>query len=95
MESPIPKRLLKRVRTLREAMDLTQERFAERAGLSYKYYQAVEGGRKSDLRLSTIIKLAAGLDIEVWQLFAPDEPLPSLGKKVLGANRGPSRGRKG
>lgn len=94
MESPIPKRLLKRVRTLREAMGLTQERFAERAGLSYKYYQAVEGGRKADLRLSTIIKLASGLGIEVWQLFGPDDPAPSLATRGSGAKRPPGRGRK-
>jgi transcriptional regulator with XRE-family HTH domain len=85
MESPIPKRLLKRVRALREAMGLTQERFAERAGLSYKYYQAVECGRKADLRLSSIIKLAAGLGVEVWQLFGPDEPTPSRPAKITGS----------
>jgi transcriptional regulator with XRE-family HTH domain len=94
MESPIPKRLLKRVRTLREAMGFTQERFAERAGVSYKYYQAVEGGRKVDLRLSTIIKIAAGLGIEVWELFGPDDPQPSLEAKGSGAKRISRRGRK-
>jgi transcriptional regulator with XRE-family HTH domain len=94
MESPIPNRLLKRVRALREAMGLTQERFAERAGLSYKYYQAVEGGRKSDLRLSTIIKLAAGLGIEVWQLFGPDDLLPSRVTKSASAKRAPRSIRK-
>jgi len=94
MESPIPKRLLKRVRTLREAMGLTQERFAERAGLSYKYYQAVEGGRKSDLRLSTLIKLAAGLGIEVWHLFAPDDSPPPVVKKGTGVKRAPGPVRK-
>jgi transcriptional regulator with XRE-family HTH domain len=73
---------------------VTQERFAERAGLSYKYYQAVEGGRKADLRLSTIIKLAAGLGIEVWELFGPNDPAPALATKGSGAKGGPGRGNK-
>ena len=94
MESPISNRLLKRVRALREAMGLTQEGFAERAGLSYKYYKAVEGGRKSDLRLSTIIKLASGLGIEVWQLFGPDDPVSSHATKAVGAKRRPRFDRK-
>ena len=93
MESPIPNRLLRRVRALREAMGLTQESFAERAGLSYKYYQAVERGRKADLRLSTIIKLAAGLGIEVWQLFGPDDPAPPRAAKRAGGKRALRAGR--
>lgn len=87
MESPIPNRLLKRVRALREQMGLTQEGFAERAGLSYKYFQAVERGRKADLRLSTIIKLATGLEIEVWQLFGPDDPVASRVAKAASGKR--------
>ena len=33
---------------------LTQEEFSEQSGISYKYYQAVEAGRKKDLRLTTL-----------------------------------------
>lgn len=83
MESPIPQRLIKRVRAFREALGLSQERFAERAGISYKYYQALEAGRKSDLRLSTLIRLAAGLRIEIWQLFTTEPPTV----KTLGGSR--------
>ena len=90
MESPLPQRLIKRVRALREAAGLTQERFAERAGLSYKYYQAVEAGRKCDLRLSTIIRLASGCGVEVWELFLPEKAVSKPRKhaptaKVLNA----------
>ena len=52
------KRLLERVRVRREARGLSQEAFAERAGLKYKHYQAIEAGRKSDIRFSTLQKLA-------------------------------------
>ena len=66
--------LLKRLRQLRTAHDLTQEQFAESTGISYKYYQAVEAGRKRDLRLSTLERLAVAYGIEVWQLLAPQTP---------------------
>jgi transcriptional regulator with XRE-family HTH domain len=62
-------RLLARIRQLREAKGLTQETFAEKAGLAYKYYQHVESGRRRDIRLSTIEKLAKALDLEPFQLL--------------------------
>ncbi len=67
--------LLTRLRELREAHGLTQEAFAERSGISYKYYQAVEAGRKRELRLSTLERLASAYGLEVWQLLAPDLPV--------------------
>jgi len=63
------KRLLKRVRTIREYLGLSQEAFAERAGLKYKHYQAVEAGRKTDIRISTLEKMAAACGLEPWQLL--------------------------
>ena len=71
MESEAGKRLFGRLRELRLQRDLTQEKFAEQAGLKYKHYQAVEAGRKPDLRLSTIEKLAKALGLEIWELFLP------------------------
>jgi transcriptional regulator with XRE-family HTH domain len=65
--------LLRRLKALRAESGMTQEQFAERAGLSYKYYQQVEAGRKPDLRLSTLERLARAYRLEVWQLLAPDE----------------------
>jgi len=62
------KRLLARIRALREAHGLTQEAFAERAGLTYKHYQQVEAGRKFDIRLSTLIKMAEGLGLTLSEL---------------------------
>jgi transcriptional regulator with XRE-family HTH domain len=66
--------LLKRLRELRRRHGLSQEAFAERARISYKYYQAVEAGRKRNLRLSTLEKLAAAYELEVWQLLSPSVP---------------------
>jgi len=61
--------LLKRLRELREKTGLTQEQFAERIGISYKYYQQIELGNKRELRLSTVDRLAKGLDVEPWRLI--------------------------
>ena len=62
-------RLLERLHALREHHGLTQERFAEIAGMSYKHYQAIEAGRKPDLRLSTLERLASAYGIEVAELL--------------------------
>jgi len=69
MESRTIDPLLKRLRELRLRKGLTQEAFAEQAGFSYKYYQAVEAGRKRDLRLSTLERLAEAHGMELWQLL--------------------------
>ncbi len=79
--------LLARLRQLREAHGLTQEAFAERSGISYKYYQAVEAGRKRELRLSTLERLARAYGLEVWQLLAPDPPESKLAAKRLPPRR--------
>ena len=73
-------KLLARLKELRKSHHLTQEAFSERSGISYKYYQAIEGGRKPDLRLSTLERLAKAYRIELWQLFAPQFPRTSLSK---------------
>ena len=61
--------LLKRLRRLRQRAGLTQEEFAERAGMSYKYYQQIESGRKSDLRLSTLERLARAHGMKLSSLL--------------------------
>lgn len=71
MEGGTVQRLLGRLKALRVARGLTQEQFAEQSGISYKYYQAVEAGRKRDLRLSTLDRLAKAHGLEAWQLLLP------------------------
>ena len=76
------KRLLNRLKQLRSAHELTQEQFAELSGISYKYYQAVEAGRKPDLRLSTLQRLSSAYGIEVWQLLSPTLPKTKAPKRL-------------
>jgi len=71
METETVQRLLGRLKALRVESGLTQEEFAEKSGISYKYYQAVEAGRKKDLRLSTLDRLASAHGLEPWQLLLP------------------------
>jgi transcriptional regulator with XRE-family HTH domain len=81
LKSPSLKRLLAHIRKLRERQGYTQERFAEKAGFSYKYYQALEAGRKRNLRLSTVDRLASAYGIEAYQLLGPHLPRASRKKK--------------
>ena len=64
--------LLERLKYLRGKAGLTQEQFAERAGMSYKYYQQIEAGRKPDLRLSTLERLAKAHRVKIASLLRED-----------------------
>ena len=80
MKSATLTRLLARLRELRDRHELTQEAFSEVSGISYKYYQAIEGGRKPDLRLSTLERIAKAYGIQVHELLAPQMPATRLAK---------------
>jgi transcriptional regulator with XRE-family HTH domain len=66
--------LASRLRRLRLRHALTQEEFAEASGLSYKFYQQIEAGRKKQLWLQTLERLAAGFGVAAWQMIAPHDP---------------------
>src|SRR5882762_5530079 len=72
---------LKRLRELRKLHQLTQEQFSEVSQISYKYYQALEAGRKSEVRLSTVERVARVYGLEVHELLAPETPKSSLTKR--------------
>lgn len=72
MSESTQKRLLKRLKELRKAHGLTQEQFSELSGISYKYYQAIEAGRRRDLRLSTLERIATAYRMDVWELLRPE-----------------------
>lgn len=74
MANDVIRRLLARVRQIREARGFSQEAFAERAGLKYKHYQSIEAGRKTDIRLSTLVKLAKACGLELTDLFDFETP---------------------
>lgn len=61
--------LAKRIKALRIKKGFTQEDFAEMIGIKYKYYQEYEGKKPRDIRLSTLEKIANGLDLPVWKLL--------------------------
>ena len=66
------RRLLVQIRTLREAQGLSQEAFAELAGLKYKHYQAIEAGRKPKFQIPTLVKIAEALGLKPWELLNLD-----------------------
>ena len=71
-----------RLKALREIARLTQEETAELAGLTYKHYQTIEAGRKEEIWLSTVEKLANAFGVGVWELLAPTIPQPRMRKRV-------------
>jgi transcriptional regulator with XRE-family HTH domain len=56
------------VRVYRAALDLSQEALAERCGIKRTYIGAIERA-EIDVRLTTLAKLARGLDIEPQRLL--------------------------
>jgi transcriptional regulator with XRE-family HTH domain len=70
MASSSYRALLERLRQLRRDAGLTQERFAEKAGLSAKYYQLLESGQQRDVRFSTLEKIAAAHEMPMAGLFS-------------------------
>lgn len=58
-----------RLKEVRKALKMSQEKFAERAGLKYKHYQSVEAGRKLNISFETLEKLAKATGLEIWELL--------------------------
>lgn len=81
MANDTAKRLLARVKGLREARGLSQEAFAEKAGLGYKYYQHIEAGRRRDIRLSTLEKLAIACGVALPELLDFNSASESLAEE--------------
>ena len=78
-----------KLKALRGASGLTQEAFAELAGMDYKTYQHIEAGRRPSVRLCTIEKICAAYGIELHQFFQPT--LPKL--SAVAAARKEKRGK--
>ena len=76
-ENDIRHRFGARVRQLRTERGLSQEAFADRAGLHRTYIGSVERGEQN-LSLQNIERLAATLGLSLAELFAPftDKPDP-------------------
>jgi transcriptional regulator with XRE-family HTH domain len=57
-----------RLRELRRAHRITQERLAERAGLSYKFVGEIERGQANPT-IDTLYQLSKALRIDIYELF--------------------------
>ncbi len=64
-------RLAQNLRYLRLRADFTQEQMAEIVGFEFKFYQKLEGGRKPQIKVETVERLAKPFGLEAWQLLAP------------------------
>lgn len=69
------------VKRRREALGLTLEQLAERAGLSPNYIGTVENGRR-DPSLSTVLALAKGLRVPPGELLGPVKDLSAEAYEV-------------
>ena len=76
-------KLAQRLKELRKHHHLTQEEFSAVAGISYKFYQQLESGKKKQIWLSTIEKLAETYRLQTWELLMPDFPKHAKVKKAL------------
>lgn len=85
--------LARNLRELRLGADLTQEQAAELAGLGLKFYQTIEGGRKPQLKLETIERLAKPYSLAPWQILAPAKVLaeatPKKPRPLTPSTKGP------
>jgi transcriptional regulator with XRE-family HTH domain len=66
--------LSKNLRSLRKLSGLTQERVAEIADISYKYYQSIEGNRHTNLQLKTLDSLADLFGVSTFELIHDSPP---------------------
>jgi transcriptional regulator with XRE-family HTH domain len=83
---PVTVNLGNRIRALRKGQDLTQVELAERARMHEKFLSDVEVGNR-DVRLSTLVKLAKGLKVELLDLLRfseEDEMMREIEKLLSG-----------
>ena len=64
-----------RLKALRAASGLTQEQVAERAGIGYKFYQKLEYGNSTTVRIVTAEKICNAYGIELWEFFCDAIPI--------------------
>jgi len=60
---------------------LTQAEFAEIAGFTLKVYQHIEAGRRSNLQLKTLDRIAWAYGLTIHTLFALELPEFKLARK--------------
>lgn len=67
--TPLAKQVQERLRSLREKHKFTQERLAQKAGISLYYLQLLEGKKPKNPSLLVLEKLANAFGMPLWQLL--------------------------
>lgn len=61
---------IQKIKSLREALELTQEQAATKAGLSSRQaWHSIEGGRQPKLQLDTLERVAKALGVKAKDLL--------------------------
>lgn len=66
------------IRVIREELGMTQAQLAERSGLSQSMIADIENGRRVNLTIPTILKLAEGLNCQYVSQFQPIKDIPQI-----------------
>ena len=69
MGTDIARQLGDRIRELRQKQGLTQDELAQRAGVSTKYLQNLEGKTPKRASIDTLEGLANGFGMPLWKLL--------------------------
>jgi transcriptional regulator with XRE-family HTH domain len=69
MGTNIRLKLAKKIKELRKARNITQEKLAEIAKIDYKYIQKIEGNSPPALRVDTIDRIAKALNVTPSELL--------------------------
>lgn len=70
--APLQQRIGSALRSRREALDISQEDFAETVGMHRTYYSAIERGLKN-VRMETLERLCASLKTKMWEVVKDAE----------------------
>lgn len=66
------------IRKIRTALGMTQEQLAERSGLAQSIIAEIEGGKRQNLGLFTIQKLAEGLNCKSLVQIIPEKEISQI-----------------
>lgn len=70
----------KNLKRYRKMIGLSQETFADKAGLHRTYISAIERGKRS-IALDNVQKIADALEIETYLLFVENDTSDTIGVK--------------
>ena len=84
-----------RLRQLRERHALTQEQAADLVGVTMRFYQLLESGKKKQVWLETVERLSKPFGLEAWQLIGPKLPGGSKLSRAVAESTIHYRARKG